>query len=158
MPRRSSASPSAGRGRGPRLLIVDDEPTILVGMRCFFRELGYRVDCAQEKEEAEALLDHVGYDALIADLCLTAGFGPDGLGLISYARRARPEIRVVVLTAVEGAETEAVAREQGAHAFLRKPAALDHVAQVLSGLLEPATAGAEPDGGRRDGRARQERC
>jgi DNA-binding response OmpR family regulator len=121
--------------RARRLLIVDDEASILTGMRCFFRKLGFKVDCAQEKEEAEALLDHVAYDALIADLCLTTGYGPDGLGLIGHAREASPATRVVVLTAVEGEETEDLARSLGAHAFLRKPTALNEVADVLERLL-----------------------
>jgi DNA-binding response OmpR family regulator len=117
---------------------VDDEASILTGMRCFFGGLGFDVDCAQEKEEAEALLDHVAYDALIADLCLTVGFGPDGLNLIGHARETCPSIRIVVLTAVEGEETKELASDLGAHAFLRKPTALAEVARVLDRLLEAA--------------------
>jgi two-component system response regulator RegA len=124
------------RNSSKRLLIVDDEPSILVGMRRFFLGLGYTVDCAEEKEEAEALLAHVCYDGVIADLCLTTGFGPDGLSLIGHAREASPQTRVIVLTAVEGEATEAVALRLGADAFLRKPTALDEVARVLGGLLE----------------------
>jgi DNA-binding response OmpR family regulator len=131
--RRASKLPATNGAR--RLLIVDDEASILTGMRRFFVRLGFIVDCAQEKEEAEALLDHVAYDALIADLCLTTGYGPDGLGLIGHARETRPAMRVVVLTAVEGEETEDLARSLGAHAFLRKPTALNEVADVLEQLL-----------------------
>ncbi len=119
-----------------RLLIVDDEPSILTGMRRFLLGRGYVVDCAQEKEEAEALLDHRTYDGVIADLCLTTGFGPDGLGLIAHARESCPGARVIVLTAVEGETTEDLARDLGAHAFLRKPTELAEVARVLETLLE----------------------
>jgi DNA-binding response OmpR family regulator len=118
-----------------RLLIVDDEPSILTGMRRFLLGRGYVVDCAQEKEEAEALLDHRHYDGVIADLCLTTGFGPDGLSLIAHARESCPETRVLVLTALEGEATEELATKLGAHAFLRKPSALSEIASVLEALL-----------------------
>ena len=38
----------------PRLLIVDDEPSILTAMASYFRSQGYEVDSAGEREEAEA--------------------------------------------------------------------------------------------------------
>ncbi len=122
-----------------RLLIVDDEPSILTGMQRFFVAAGYRVDCAVEREEAEALLDHVAYDCLIADLCLTTGHGPDGLALIGHARAISPRTRIVVLTAVQEGATETEARRLGTDAFLRKPAALGDVARVVGELVGAAS-------------------
>ncbi len=118
-----------------RLLLVDDEESILGGMQRYFRAGGYEVDCACEGEEAEALLDHRQYDCLVVDLCLTTGHGPDGLRVVGHARAVSPRTRVLVLTAVEGTETEAEAFRLGADAFLRKPAALAEAARVIGRLL-----------------------
>lgn len=119
-----------------RLLIVDDEESILGGMQRYFQARGYEVDCAREAEEAEALLDHTSYDCLVADLCLTTGHGPDGLGLVGHARALSPRIRILVLTAIEGTPTQAEAFRLGADAYLRKPTALAEVACVIGHLLE----------------------
>ena len=56
---------------GFRLLVIDDEDSIRFAMKEYFEVHGYRVDCAREAEEAEALLAHLRYDVVIADLQLS---------------------------------------------------------------------------------------
>ena len=51
-----SANPSTVDHRQGRLLIVDDEAAIRFALAEYFRENGWTVDSAAEKEEAEALL------------------------------------------------------------------------------------------------------
>jgi DNA-binding response OmpR family regulator len=116
-----------------RLLLVDDEQNVLVGMRHYFRAAGFAVDCASEREEAEALLSSVRYDAVLVDLNLTAGRGPDGLNVIPSARDNCRDARIVVLTACGSAEREAEARRLGADAFMQKPQPLDKVREALEG-------------------------
>ena len=119
-----------------RILIVDDEPSIRVGMRSYFRARGYAVDCAAERVEAEALLAKVPYSCVIADLCLSSGRGPDGLEVVASARSLQPEIPIVILTAYGSPAVEAEARRLGANAFLSKPQSLDELASIVGGLLE----------------------
>jgi hypothetical protein len=62
LPPRASAAARHGACSGlpamsPRLLVVDDEDSILVGLRRFFDACGFHTDCASEREEAAALLD-----------------------------------------------------------------------------------------------------
>ncbi len=123
----------------PRLLIVEDEPNVLVGMQRYFQDVGFHVDCAREREEAETLLERVPYDCLIADLCLTRGRGPDGLGVVGLARTTSPRTRIVVLTAFEGAEAEAEALRLGADLYLHKPMLLAEVVRMVNGLLQTAS-------------------
>lgn len=120
-----------------RLLLVDDEENVLVGMQCYFASSGFDVDCAAEREEAEALLRNVHYDAVIVDLGLTPGHGPDGLNLIAAAREHCPPARIVALTAVGAAETRDEALRLGADLFLQKPQALDNLLRCLNDLLGP---------------------
>ncbi len=116
-----------------RLLLVDDEVNVLVGMRHYFRALGFAVDCATEREEAEALLSSVAYDGVLIDLNLTAGRGPDGLNVIPSARDSCRNARIVVLTASGSAEKEAEALRLGADAYLQKPQPLEKVREALEG-------------------------
>jgi DNA-binding NtrC family response regulator len=118
-----------------RILIVDDEDTVLFAMKRYLDRLGYRVDCAREREEAEALLTTQHYDLLIADLRLTGAEGTEGLELVSHAQRVSPGIHAIILTAFGSAAVERLARERGIAEFLQKPQPLATIAQVAKRLL-----------------------
>jgi DNA-binding response OmpR family regulator len=118
-----------------RLLVVDDEDSILVGMRRFFGAAGFQVDCAREREEAVALARHVRYDGAIVDLCITPGHGADGLDVISSVREHCPAACIVVLTAIGAIDTQHEAMRLGADQFLQKPQSLEKVLESLRALL-----------------------
>ena len=118
-----------------KLLIVDDEPGIVLGMKRYFRSRGYQVDSASARPEAEALLTHVSYACVIVDLCLTEGQGADGLDVVAQVAARRPQTPVVVLTAYGSPATEAAARRLGAVAFLSKPQPMERLAEIVGGLL-----------------------
>jgi DNA-binding response OmpR family regulator len=118
------------------LLLVDDERNVLVGMRRYFCASGFDVDCASERQEAESLLSQRDYDALIVDLGLTAGKGPDGLEVVRLARRLCPGARIVVLTAFGSTEMETEARNRGADVFLQKPRPLLEIRSAIDAPKE----------------------
>lgn len=120
-----------------RILVVDDEEPILFAIRDYFEPLDWQVDCAQELEEAEALLSHIRYTLLIADLRLTGIHSNEGLELIRFVRERSPWTRVIVLTGYGSVEIEGEAVGRGVDAFLQKPqplAALAEIAARLTGL------------------------
>ena len=123
----------------PRLLIVDDEPSILTAMASYVRTQGYEVDCAGEREEAEALIANVEYAAILLDIRMTPAHGADGLEIVSYARARCPTARIIVLTAYGSAALQAEAMARGADAFLHKPNPLPDIAQVLVSLTGSLT-------------------
>jgi len=127
----------------PRILVVDDEEPILLALREYLGPLRYEVDCARELEEAEALLSHVRYDLLIADLRLTGSHGNEGLELIRFVRERSPWTRIVVLTGYGSAEIESEAVGRGVDAFLQKPMPLADLAEIVAALTrESARPGA----------------
>jgi DNA-binding response OmpR family regulator len=121
-----------------RLLVVDDEAAIRFALAEYFRESGWAVDAASEKEEAEALLACTEYAVVIADLRLTGIYGVEGLDIIQWSRHLRPETRVVLLTGNGTPEIEAEARRRGADAFLHKPLPLPQLEAVVHSLLGQA--------------------
>lgn len=122
-----------------RLLLVDDERNVLLGMRRYFGASGFQVDCASEREEAEALLCAAGpYQGVVVDLSLTAGRGPDGLRLIGRARECCPRAGIIVLTAFGSPEIQAEALRLGADLFLQKPRPLAEIGAALDALLAPS--------------------
>jgi DNA-binding response OmpR family regulator len=122
-----------------RLLIVDDETAIRFALSEYFRGIGWSVDTAAEKEEAEALLACNEYDVVVADLRLTGIYGVEGLDIVQWSRHLRPETRVVLLTGNGTPEIEAEARRRGADAFLHKPLPLPRLEAVVDSLLAAAS-------------------
>ncbi len=118
-----------------KILVVDDEESILFAMRNYFDHLGYDVDCAREREEAEALLGSVEYACVIADLRLSAAHGADGLEVLAQVRQRCPATRIIILTAYGSPAVETEARRRGVDAFLHKPRPLADVARVVKGLV-----------------------
>ncbi len=122
-----------------KILIVDDEDPIRFAMREYFRRQGYKVDCAQEKEEAEALLAHKCYSVAIVDLCLSGVDGTEGLELVRFIRERCPRTKVVVLTAYGSAEIVIEAAKRGADTFLHKPMPLFEVEKIVCELVETSS-------------------
>ena len=119
-----------------RLLVVDGEESICFSMKEYFTMHGYRVDTAQDLEEAERLVESTVYDVVVQDLRLGPAQNPDGLELVKFIRVRNTTTRVIVLTAYGSPQVEKEAVQLGADAFLRKPKPLSHVAQVIQGLIE----------------------
>jgi CheY-like chemotaxis protein len=130
----TSIAPSPTASNGVRILVVDDEEAIRDATREYLSALGYHVDAAQEREEAEAMLATGDYALVIADMRLTGVHGREGLELVGYLRERCPWSRVVVLTAYGSPELESEARRRGADAFIQKPVPLAELAR-LAGLL-----------------------
>jgi DNA-binding NtrC family response regulator len=126
-----NTQPCAGQ-----LLVVDDETVILAATCSYLAGLGYQVDCAGEREEAEALLAVGCYDVVILDMRMTGAHGREGLELLRHLRELCPWARAVVVTAHGSPELEAEARRYGACAFLEKPVPLAEVARVVAALCE----------------------
>jgi two-component system KDP operon response regulator KdpE len=60
-----------------RVLVVDDEPHIVRGLKVILRGAGYAVEAAATKDEAVAALAARPPDAMVLDLVLPDGRGVD---------------------------------------------------------------------------------
>lgn len=97
-----------------RLLFVDAEATILFGMQLHFENQGYRVGCAREAAEAQALISALDYAVAILDLRMTTTHGAEGLDITSTFKEVSPTTRVILLTAFGSDELAQEARWRGA--------------------------------------------
>lgn len=119
-----------------RLLVVDDEPTVLAAIAEYLTAYQFAVDTAREREEAEAMVLVYGYDLVLTDMRLTGAHGREGLELLRFVREHQPEARVVLLTAHGSRELEEEARAHGADEFLGKPLPLSELAAEIFTQLE----------------------
>lgn len=119
-----------------RILVVDDEKSIIFALRQYFNQQGYSVDCALSSEEALELLALNKYAVAIIDVELRgSGNGADGLNLACFIRSHAPTTSVIILTAVESTEAQQRAEAVGVHSYLCKPARLSHVADIAFNLM-----------------------
>lgn len=126
-----------------RILVVDDEKSIVFALRRYFAGQGYSVDCATSSEEALEHLASNRYAVAIVDIELRGNDdSADGLNLAHFIRRHAPATAVIILSALESPETRQRAREAGVHSFLSKPAPLARVADIALGLIREAAAAA----------------
>jgi DNA-binding response OmpR family regulator len=106
--------------RMQRVLIVDDEPSIVLSLQFLLSREGYEVDIARDGESALALAALRPPDLVVLDLMLP---GIDGYEVCRRLREspATAATRIVVVTA-RGREAERVrGLEEGADAYVTKP-------------------------------------
>ena len=118
-------------GAEARVLVVDDEPQIVRGLRVILRNAGYRVEEATTKREA---LDSVSVrppDAIVLDLVLPDG---DGVDVLDDVRRWS-QIPVVVLSAVGDEEQKVRALDAGADDYVTKPFGTEELLARLRAVL-----------------------
>jgi DNA-binding NtrC family response regulator len=114
----------------PKVLIVDDEPTILLSLSHYLQGNGADVTKCRERRSAEAALQQSTFDLAIIDLCLSGG-RPDGLDLMRTTKQSCPRTKVIVITAYGTDDLRRQAMEGGAADYLNKPVNLDHLLQTV---------------------------
>ena len=107
------------------ILVVDDEPDVEVLFRQQFRrEMKAGQFTMEFARSADAALERIGAaesGSLILILSDINMPGMSGLELLPKAKRARPDVPVIMITAYGDAETRRKALECGAEALLTKP-------------------------------------
>ena len=91
---------------GKRILLVDDEPLILKGLKYTLEQDGYETDTAVDGQEALDKFFSGVYDLVLLDVMLP---GEDGLSLLRFLRRDARTRRVpVILVTARDAEMDKV--------------------------------------------------
>jgi CheY-like chemotaxis protein len=125
----------------PRVLVIDDEPSILFAFEETVGHLGYDCISARDGEEGLVLVKGVRPDLIITDLVLPR---LDGIDLFRRLRQdpGTRHIPVIVVTARNSMGDRELCRDLGAEALLIKPfSAHDlthHIEQALDGLPKQA--------------------
>lgn len=119
--------------RKTRILIVDDEPNIRVGLRSFLVAKGYEVAEAGDSRSAEVALAADAPDLAIVDERLPDG---TGIGLLTRVKESHPGIPVLMLTAHGSIDLAVRAIKAGAEQFLTKPVDMQAVLVLVERLVK----------------------
>lgn len=100
------------------LLLVDDQPDVLEGLKLAFGRTDNHVMTATCGEEALQILNAEEVDVVVTDLKMG---GIDGLGVLRHALSLEPSPAVIILTAFGTIESAVDALKEGAFDYLTKP-------------------------------------
>jgi DNA-binding NtrC family response regulator len=122
------------------LLLVDDEPAILMAFKKLLQNSEISVDTAENIEYAKELLDRRAYAAVIADLRLSGFAGEEGLEIIRYVKDRHPETQIILITAYGNQDVMKKAYTLGAAFYFEKPVSTNIIKNALKTLGVVTTA------------------
>jgi DNA-binding NtrC family response regulator len=123
------------KGNHPcRILVVDDDASLVDALRNFLSGEGYTVEVALSGEEALAVQARVpGICLALVDLIMPM---TDGLALMDQLRKHNPELAVVIMTGFGTIETAVEAIKRGAEDYLTKPFDQEAIRKKIGRLME----------------------
>jgi len=116
-----------------RILVVDDEPNVLLTIRAILEEDGYVVDTAVDGEAALEAIRTCRYDLVLTDLKLP---GVDGLGVLAEVRNSSPATVTIMMTGYASVDSAIEAVHLGAYEYLLKPMEVAELKQAVRRSLE----------------------
>ncbi len=102
------------------ILVCDDERSICTMLEIVLRSEGHHVETVNSGEQAMRKIENALYDVVVTDIRM-----PDvtGMDVLQYARKISPDTLVIIITAVDDAETSIQALNSGAFHYVRKSGA-----------------------------------
>jgi DNA-binding response OmpR family regulator len=113
----TGGSPGGYGAAAPRILIVDDDPDLLVLLADQLRADGYEITTARDGVEASRRLETAWPDLLIIDMMMPRR---DGLSLAREIK-AIADLPIIVLSAIDAADSKADLLDEVAEDYVTKP-------------------------------------
>ena len=121
-----------------KILIVDDEPRILLLLQSLLKANKYEVVTARDGKSALEIVRQGGVDITVTDLRMTP---MDGMTLFREIKAIAPEMPVILLTAYATVETAIEAMKAGIFDYLTKPFKVDDMIACLKRAQEKLSGG-----------------
>ena len=120
---------------GKRILLVDDEPLILKGLKYTLEQEGYETESAMDGEEALAMFDSGNFDLILLDVMLPK---MDGISVCQRIRE-HSDIPIIMLTAKGEDMDKILGLEYGADDYMTKPFNILEVKARIKSILRRAS-------------------
>ncbi len=116
-----------------KILLVDDDPLILIGVGKFLENKGYQVTTADSGEKAIKLLEEATFDLVITDLIMNH---VNGIQVLKESKRLNPDAMNMILTGYGDMDTAIDALRLNADDFLLKPCEHTEINFRIANCLE----------------------
>jgi DNA-binding response OmpR family regulator len=118
--------------KGSRILLVEDEDSLAIGLEFNLTEEGYQGTRAADGRQAADLLIRAEFDLIILDIMLPYR---NGFELAAQIRNKSPQLPILILTARSGIKDRLKGLELGADDYMVKPFHLQELLLRLQGML-----------------------
>nr|WP_246312154.1 CHASE domain-containing protein [Aquabacterium terrae] len=129
----------AARGRGQRLLYVDDDAVMVMLVESLLERAGYRVRCFVD---ARAALEVLRAEPEAFDLVITDYNMPElsGLDVVRALRFIRPALPVIISSGYLSEDIRAAAQDAGVRHLLQKEYSTERLVPLVQQVLAEASA------------------
>ena len=124
-----------------RILVVEDEPDIALGLQLDLRDEGYEVEVSGDGEDASRRAREETWDLILLDVMLPS---KDGFEVCRDLRRARIRTPVIMLTAKAQEAEKVMGLDMGADDYVTKPFSPRELRARIRALLRRTVAEDEP--------------
>ena len=114
------------------ILIVDDEPNILLSLEFIFKKEGYKVFIARDGEEAMTLIQESVPELVILDIMMPK---VDGYEVCKYLKQRHKGVKVIFLTAKSKTQEIQKGLDLGADLYLTKPFSTKELVSKVKSLM-----------------------
>ena len=123
-----------------RILVVDDDASIRIGLKKVFQKEGYEVDLASDGFEAGVLIEKGKPALVVLDLIMP---NLDGFSVCQYIRSldGLKHTKIIVLTGYPSKENFSKAKKAGADLCLAKPVQSEELLNEVETLLGTSVKG-----------------
>lgn len=121
---------------GSKILLVEDEESLAIGLEYNLSEEGYQVQWAADGRRALDFIEREEFDLIILDIMLPY---IDGYEVTKKVKEKYPQLPVLILTARTRAKDRVKGLEAGADDYLTKPFHLKELLLRVQGMLKRKT-------------------
>jgi DNA-binding NtrC family response regulator len=118
---------------GEKILIVDDEESMVQFLSILLSKEGYEVHVARSGRDALQKAEEENFDVVVTDIKMPGEI--DGLGVLSGVKKIDSSIPVVIRTAFASQKSAIDALNRGAFQYLEKSAKNDEIRLVIKNAL-----------------------
>lgn len=122
--------------KGSRILLVEDEETLAMGLEFNLSDEGYIVEWAKDGRMALELFKSGSYDLILLDIMLPYY---DGFEVAEMVRSVSPQMPILMLTARTSVQDKVKGLEHGADDYMTKPFHLEELLLRIKGMLKRKT-------------------
>lgn len=116
-----------------RILIIDDEQSILQTLSLFFESMNYLPTTVATYEDAISILQKESFHTILTDLKIGHSSGLDILNFVQNQNLLTP---VILITAFASSETAIKATKMGIYDYLTKPVNFDQLLVIVERAIE----------------------